>query len=174
VKQKPSRQPEIGGIRAGNSGNADSLFLVSGLIALEDDSMGDLSAIENDRQSFRKLYLDVHPGCDAGGGAKIAGKFFSFCSEIAVGDYVVYYRLLDRRYHFAVVKSKYSFIPKRNPDCAHVRKIDWIGSIEKDKLSVSAQREPGAARTFFKISRHSTELTSEINKITQAGSATST
>ncbi len=174
MKQKPSRQPEIWGIRAGKNGSADALFFASGVIALEDDSMGDLSAIEGNRQSFKKLYLDLHPDCDTGGGANIAGKFFRFGHEIAVGDYVVYYRLSDRRFYFAVVKSKYNFLPKKHLDFPHVRKVEWIGSIEKDKLTVNAQRELGAARTLFKISRHSAELTAQINKIISAGSASPT
>jgi predicted Mrr-cat superfamily restriction endonuclease len=174
VKTKKSNETRIWGIRAGKNGSADALFLKSNLVALEDDQMGDLSKIDNDRESYKKFYLDLHLEADPGGGANIAGKFFRFCREITDGDFVVYYRLSDRKYYIATVIGKYNFLPEKHPSFPHVRKVHWIGSFEKSQLSISAQRELGAARTFFKISRHSDELAVQINKIKQANSASTT
>jgi restriction system protein len=174
VKTKNSDELNIWGIRAGKNGSADTLFLKSNLVALEDDQMGDLSKIDNNRESYKKLYLDLHPESDPGGGANIAGKFFRFCREISDGDFVVYYRLSERRFYIASVIGKYNFLPEKHPSFPHVRKVNWIGSFEKSKLSISAQRELGAARTLFKISRHSDELAVQVNKIKQANSASTT
>ncbi len=174
MKTKNSDELNIWGIRAGKNGSADTLFLKSNLVALEDDQMGDLSKIDNNRESYKKLYLDLHPESDPGGGANIAGKFFRFCREISDGDFVVYYRLSERRFYIASVIGKYNFLPEKHPSFPHVRKVNWIGSFEKSKLSISAQRELGAARTLFKISRHSDELAVQVNKIKQANSASTT
>jgi restriction system protein len=150
-------EPQIWAIRAGRGGKADHLFFESKVIALEDDSMGDLACIDPTRDCFKRTHREEHQDASAGGSANIAGKYFRFCLEIAPADTVLYYRLADRHFYVGKVTGAYRF--EAGEEFPHQRPVKWIARFPKENVSVNAQRELGAARTFFRVSSHSDEIT---------------
>ena len=150
------RESKIWAIRAGKGGKADQLFFKAKVIALEDDSLGDLASIEPSRNCFKRAYREEHHDASSVGSANIAGKYFRFCVEVEPTDLVLYYRLEDRHFYVGKVISSYHFdAGERYP---HRRRTNWIARFPKEGISVSAQRELGAARTFFRVSRHYDEI----------------
>ena len=146
----------IWAIRAGKNGRADRLFFESKVIALEDDLMGNLLDIEPSRDAFKQAYQGKHPEASPGGSANIAGKFFRFCNEVKTNDVVIYYRLADQHFYAGIVVEDYQFGSKG--DYPHQHSVKWKARFPKSAISVTAQRELGAARTFFKVSRHIDEI----------------
>ncbi|MDB4671144.1 hypothetical protein OAF34_03325 [Pirellulaceae bacterium] len=149
-------------IRAGKNGCADRLFFESKVIALEDDLLGDLSDIEPNRVAFKLAYREKHLEASPGGSANIAGKFFRFCNEVKTSHVVIYYRLADQHFYAAIVAGNYTFKPQA--DYPHQHLVKWKARFPKSAISVTAQRELGAARTFFQVSRH----IDEINRVLEA------
>lgn len=143
-------------IRAGKSGKADNLFFATPVIAIEDDSLRDLCKLEASREAFKRAYMLKHPESTPSGGANIAGKFFRFVHENKNSDLVIYYRLVDRHFYIAKVTGAYTYEPSSK--FPHQRSVRWKCRFPKEALSYSAQRELGAARTFFGVTRHRDEI----------------
>jgi restriction system protein len=145
-------------IRAGVGGEADELFLSEGLVALRDPGMGDLKQLPKSRQAFHETYRKISPDETKTGIAGISGKFFRFVNEVALGDSVLYPRLKDKRVYFGTIKGDYCYSTKPVRNFPHQRKVVWVASISKGRLSEFARRELGAARTFFRLKTHTDEI----------------
>lgn len=149
------------GIRAGQGGDAHKLFLYNNVIALKDAGLGDLTKLEAIRDSFYSAYRKLHPDETRTGTAGIAGKYFRFIHEVAIGDFVVYPALIDKMYYVGEITSDYIFID--NSDYKHQRTVKWYYAVPKDKLSKRACQELNAARTFFEFKNNTQNLIEMMN-----------
>lgn len=148
-------------IRAGKGGDAHTLFLENGVIALEDAGLGDLSSFEATREHFYDAYRTLHPNETQTGSAGIGGKFYRFIHEISVGDFIVYPALADKQVYVAEVTGEYDF--DASSMYPHQRTVKWTHSIPKSELSKRACQELGAARTFFEFKTNVVELRDKMN-----------
>ena len=146
------------GIRAGIGGTAHLQFLERGFVGLSDPGMGDLRKIPPDRQSFYATYRRLRPGETTVGIGGIGGKFFRFAHEINIGDLVVYPSRNKDRIYVGRVTGHYTYSDQQIENLPHQRSVKWICNFPKSRLSKTAQRELGAARTFFEVKRHSVEI----------------
>jgi restriction system protein len=148
----------IWAIRAGEKGEADGVFLEYGRMVLSDAGLGDLSKLAPEREAFYSLYRALHQDDTRVGSAGIAGKFFRFVHEIQVGDLVLYPSLKDKQVYIGEVIGEYVFDESLCSKFPHQRTVHWKYVVPRAALTVSAQRELGAARTFFKFKRHAKEI----------------
>jgi len=138
-------------IRAGKGGQAHDLFLDKAVVALADVGLGHLNKLGDSREHFYDAYRSLFPEESRTGSAGVAGKFFRFLHEVAVGDIVVYPDQ-SKRVNIGVVTGPYTF--KKTADFQHQRKVEWRGTIDKADFRIEVVQEMGAARTFFEIKRH--------------------
>ena len=75
----------LGGIHAGKTGDADSLFLKKNCIAVGWGKMGDLSALTPDRDTFKARVAEVYPDAKPGAIPNNAGQLFRFVHEMKPG-----------------------------------------------------------------------------------------
>ncbi len=153
------REPQMWVIRAGKDGEADRIFMEQNLVVLSDSGLGNLVNIQSSRDGFCKAYRKLHPDETRSGSAGIAGKFYRFAHEVRINDFVLYPCIKDKNVYFGRITSDYVFSGEGEPAFPHQRQVAWQGSFAKSLLSVTAQREIGAARTFFQIKTHSAEIT---------------
>src|ERR1035438_7623139 len=87
----------IWGIHAGRTGDAHTLFLQKGVIAIGWEAMGDLSAIPAKRDAFKTAYSKAYPNDKPAAIPNNAGQPFRFVHEMKEGDLVVYPSKQDRK-----------------------------------------------------------------------------
>ena len=149
------------GIRAGKGGEGHKLFLDRCVIALADAELGDLSKLEQTRESFYAVYRKLHPDETRTGSAGIAGKFFRFMNEVVIGDFIVYPALPEKLVYVAKITGKYKFV--NTSDYPHQRAVKWTYVIPKKEFTQNALYELGAARTFFEFKKNIQELKAKMS-----------
>ena len=77
-------------VRAGRSGEADSLFLKGNCVALGWVKMGDLSPIKSDREALKKRLIEVYPDKKPGAIPNNAGQLCRFAHEMKEGELIIY------------------------------------------------------------------------------------
>jgi restriction system protein len=151
----------VWGIRAGLSGqksDAHELFIESSLMVLSKQDMDDLRLLPKERDAFYAAYGSRHPDEGSVAISGIGGKFFRFIHEVQLGDIVLYPCRLNKKIYFGEVVGRYFYDDSINKEFPHRRKVCWKGSFPKQALSESARREIGAARTFFRLTKHVEEF----------------
>lgn len=151
-------------IRAGKNSEAQSLFLKSGVMALNEPGLGNLNALNANRKSFYEAYRRCDPNNTRTGISGIGGKYFRFVYEVTTDDMVLFPSRLDFQIYVGYVKGEYFHAPKIDDCFPHQRSVQWKLSFDKSALSVWAKRELGAARTFFEFKRNVEEVLELINK----------
>lgn len=141
-------------VRAAKHGEAHSLFLTHGLVALEDQGLGNLSKLKADRQAFYAVYRRLQPNDSRVSTAGIAGKFFRFAHEMAKGDMMLYPATKEACVYVGTIVGSYRYNPKLNEKFPHQLSVDWVGTMGASALSQPARHELGAARMLFQFKRH--------------------
>ena len=137
----------------------DDLFLKEAIIAIGWKEIGDLFALESNRNAIRKRYAEVYPDAKKGNIANGVGMLYRFCYEVQIGDYIVFPSKKDRRINIGIVESDYLF----NPDAyeyPHQRKVRWLAHYPRTLFSQGALYEVGAALSFVMIKNYADEYLS--------------
>ena len=156
--QTKTNDIQIWVIRAGEGGEAHDLFMKQNLIVLSHTKMGDLRLLPKERLAFYDAYASRHPEKGRVSIRGIGGKFFRYMHEVKIEDQVLYPCIRDKRIYIGNVTSEYRYDPSLNSQFPHHRNVNWHVAIPKNSLSESAQRELGAARTFFRYKNHAEEI----------------
>src|SRR5438105_530186 len=99
----------VWGTHPGVRGEAESLFLEQGLVALGWDAMGDLSAIAATREAFRKGLSDAYPDAKPGAVPVTSGQLYRFLHEIREGDLIAFSSSHDRHIHIGRISGPYRY-----------------------------------------------------------------
>jgi len=102
-------EPSIWGIHAGKTGDAHSLFLKKGVIAVGWKEIGDLSKLRPDREAFKARVAEAYPDAKLGAIPNNAGQLFRFVHEMKPSDYIVYPSKSDRQVHLGRVEGAYAY-----------------------------------------------------------------
>lgn len=145
------------GIHGGKTGDADSLFLKHGAVALGWPQVGDLSALPDDREAFKALIATTYPEKTPTQVANNAGQLYRFVHEMAVGDLVAYPSKRDRHIHVGRVTGPYRHASKPEPGYTHHRPVEWLGDFPRTRFSQGALYEIGSALSFFQIKNYADE-----------------
>ena len=152
-------QKSVWGIHAIDEG----LFLKEGKIAIGWHEIGDLSAIEANRDAFKRKYLSVFPDTKKAAVPVVTGMLFRFCHEIQIGDYIVFPSKTDRMINIGEVTGLYSY-DSSQPRFVHTRSIKWLKHIPRTAFSQGALYEIGSALTLFAVKNYADEFLKAINK----------
>jgi restriction system protein len=150
-------EPPIWGIHGGKTGDADTLFLSKGNVAIGWVKMGDLSAIKPDREAFKARVAEVYPDKKPGAIPNNAGQLFRFVHEMRKGDLVAYPSKRDRQIHLGRVEGDYRYDPVTEPGYPHVRAVKWVRAVPRTHFSQGALYEIGSAMSLFLLKNYSDE-----------------
>ncbi|HRK62731.1 MAG TPA: restriction endonuclease [Candidatus Omnitrophota bacterium] len=146
------------GIHGGKTGDADSLFIKRGCVALGWSKMGDLSELKADRDSFKVELTRVYPEKKPGAVPNNAGQLFRFVHEMKKGDFVIYPSKSDRQIHIGRVDGDYSYSPKLDANYPHSRLVKWIKTLPRTHFTQGALYEIGSAMSFFMVKNYVDEF----------------
>lgn len=150
----------IWGIHGGKTGDADTLFLSKGYVAIGWADAGDLARV-SDREVAKALFAKTWPervkqkplsAVTAG------GQWFRFVNELKVGDLVAYPSKKDRKIHVGRVEGKYQYDPEVERGYPNLRKVKWLTSAPRTHFTQGALYEIGSALSFFQIKNYADEF----------------
>lgn len=147
----------IWGIHAGKTGDADSLFLQNGYIALGWIELKDLRKLEPNRDAFKEAIAAAFPHYKPGAIPVAAGQNFRFIHVLKLGDYVVYRSKHTGKIHIGRVTGEYDYRPDIEPGYPHVRKVSWLQKVDPKKATQGALYELGSAMSLFQIKTYADE-----------------
>jgi restriction system protein len=146
------------GIRAGATGDADSLFLTKGVIALGLPEIGDLNRLEASLEAIKAALATEYPERKSRTIAKNAGLLLRFHQKIAANDFVVYPSMIDRHVHIGRIVGPYIFDCSMQSNYPHRRKVNWLTRVPRTRFSRGALYAIGAALALFQIRNYADEF----------------
>ena len=147
--------PTLWGIHAGRTGDAHSLFLGKGVVALGWNLMGDLALLLDSREAYKARYAEVYPEAKPGAIPGSAGQMFRFVNEMRIGDIVVYPSKADKMVNLGIVTGDYFHVPSPDHGYPHRRTVDWKVSVPRTTFSQGALYEIGSALSLFQVKNYS-------------------
>jgi len=153
-----AREQTVWGIHAGRTGDADSLFLKSGVVALGWTKIGDLLSLPADREAFKESVARAYPEKKPGYVPVAAGELFRFVHEMQPGDLVIYPSKRDRHVHIGKVIGPYAYKPQPEPGYPHHRSVQWLKAVPRTHFSQGALYEIGSALSFFQVKTYTDEF----------------
>lgn len=151
-------QYRIWGVRAGNAGQADHIFIERDQIAVSfSDAGGDASQLPPSRGAFKEAF-------SRNGAAKAssipiqAGQLYRFVHEMRIGDRVLYPRKCDRTLRWGEVVGPYVYDAEGAGEFAHRRSVRWLGRLSRDEFTQGALYELGSTLALFEVKSYSDEF----------------
>jgi len=157
MKEKDSTDRTLWGIHGGRTGDADPIFLKKNQAALGWVPMGNLAAINPNRDAFKKRLLEVMPNQKPGYYPMATGQLFRFVHEMKDGDLILYPSKLDKRVHIGKIVGPYQYVDKNSDGYPHRRPVKWLKEFPRTKFTQGALYEIGSAMTFFQVKNYAEE-----------------
>jgi restriction system protein len=137
--------------RAGSSGQADTIFLGSGQIAISSAEVeSDVSNLPASRGAFKEAFSRSNASRPESTPAQ-AGQLFRFVHEMSIGDRIIYPRRQDRTLRWGEIVGPYVFDPDDANEFSHRRAVRWIGKLSRDAFSQGALYELGSLLALFEV-----------------------
>lgn len=126
-------------------------------VAIGWPELGNLSAIDPNREAFKVAYLKAKPSAKPGNVAVSAGVPYRFAVEIKIGDLVVYPSKSDRMVNIGRFAGPYRYDPGRFL-YPNERPVTWLKQLPRAAFSQTALNEIGSAITLFRVSTTADEF----------------
>ena len=166
-------EAKVWGIRAGEAGEADEIFLDAGQIALSYADCGpEVAELPNSKEAFTSFIAATPSGLARPASVPIrAGQLHRFVHELQIGDHVIYPRRADRTLHWGEVFGPYEFrhSSSLSPSLSfgHRRRIHWWKTLSRDFFSHGALYELGSGLTFFEVRSFAEEFRQRFDSDTE-------
>ena len=156
-------------VRAGEDGYLIDQF-ARGFVAIGWHKIGDLSAVTSEEE-ISELYNRAYPDEKPVKARLAVSMICRFRFILEKDQRVVTYDPQQREYLIGNITSDYYHntdeISEAISNYAHLRKIDWLGRVSRDVLSVSSRNSLGSSLTLFSVNEEaSVELLSHLGKPT--------
>lgn len=116
--------------------------------------IGDLSNVK-DSEEIKNLVRKNFPDKNEGSIAIAASQIAKFRFDFKKGNFVISYDPQKRVYLVGEINSDYiyddKFFPENPLEYCDVRKVKWLGEVNRDDLSTSTKNTLGAISTIFEI-----------------------
>lgn len=156
-----SSTPTIWSIHAGETGEAQSLFLEHNYIALGWDDMGHLGTLPDDLEVFKTKVSATYPGESVASVAQQASQLRRFVYDIRIGDIVVYRPKPEQNPRSLMfigrVTGPYLYNPYIHEHYHNLRRVEWLRSAPVSDFSTDALHEQAAWMSLSKIDTHAQE-----------------
>src|SRR5665213_1369489 len=156
MRQEPESPSEfedarVWGIRAGTLGDADTLFLTKGVVALGLEKIGTLNIGSADRALIKIKIQKLYPAKTPTAVGRNSGQLFHFFHDVTVGDLMIYPSRIDHQVHIGRVNGSYYFDSSIHGDFPHRRPVKWLVTVPRTHFSQGARYEIGAATSLFRV-----------------------
>lgn len=153
-------------VRAGNAGQADSIFIDRDQIAISSiEVMDDIGKLPASRGEFRELLARNSPHSRSGVIPIQAGQLYRFVHEVRIGDHVIYPRKCDRTLHWGEIVGPYFYDTEDSPEFAHRRSVRWLASMSRDIFSQAALYELGSTLALFEVKSNAAEILAKFGRL---------
>lgn len=152
-----SDEPTIWGIHAGKTGDAHSLFLKLGFIALGWHEIANLAKLAPNRDAFKTAVVAAYPHYKPGAIPVAAGQLFRFVHVARLGDLVVYRSKQDKLIRLGRITGEYRYNPALEPGYPHLRPAEWLAEVRPSSVTQGALYEIGSAMSFFQVKNYADE-----------------
>lgn len=136
-------------VRAGEGGYLIDEF-TRGYVGIGWNKLGDLSTLGL-QGDLHRLYVEAFPYEKPTKVSGAVAMVYKFRSAIKVGDKVITYDPTKREYLVGTVTSDYMYKANEIKDYHHVRKVEWVGRVNRDDLSASSRNSLGSTLTLFSV-----------------------
>lgn len=126
----------------------------NGEISIGWSTLGDLAGIDT-KDKLSDLMDVAFPDKKPRSKAQDLSQIWTFRGEMSVGDYVVFSD--GRQAHIGVIKSDYYYEVNeetRDADYVNNRKVEWLKSIDRDKLPKMFRSALAATRSVFSLNAY--------------------
>ena len=155
-------------VRAGESGFLFDDFEANSVVAVGWSLLLNATKLQT-REDFVNAVQEKYNYSKKGQLASSAGQIYRFVREMAKGDYVISYKTQERIYIVGQIQSDCLYAPEIiSADYPHVRKIKWIGTIDRDNLSVSSRNGLGSISALFLLSE---DVANEVSALLRKASS---
>lgn len=144
---------EVWMVRAGERGRLFEEF-EKGYVAIGWQAMGDMSSIGS-LDEMRRKYVEAYPDNKPGSVGNAAAMAFKFTKVIAKDDKVITYNPEERKYRVGNIAGEYEYRPNVVGDYPHIRKVNWVGTVDRDALPSTTRNALGSTLTLFSVSEES-------------------
>lgn len=147
-------------VRAGESAFLIDDFLEKSIVAIGWNYLGPLKQFDSIKEIKQQL-REERPEYKKGKVTISASQIAKFLFEFQKDDYVITYNPEQRVYPIGKILSSYEYAPKI---CKYhnIRKVQWIGEVNRDNLTTPTRNTLGAISTIFEIK---SEAKNEILKL---------
>lgn len=121
------------------------------------------------RKELAGIYARVRPDLKQGTIISGASQVWRFINEVAIEDFCITYNPTARKY--AIGKVTGDFDAKLDPEdrgIALLRKVKWLGEIDRDDLSTQTKNSLGSTLTLFQVP---SSATNEVLAVLKRGPA---
>ena len=149
--------PEMWMVRAGENAYLIDAFKELNVVAIGWE-VGDLSGKSPDE--IKQIMKDTYPKASNTSLGNNAAQVIKFVCDFKIGDYVISYSPLDRKYLVGIITSDYYYTDKladkvilnKYGDFYHnIRDVKWIGETNRDDLKDIASKPLKAIMTVFNL-----------------------
>lgn len=140
-------------VRAGEGGRLFDEFKDKEIIAIGWEEVGDLSHVSSSEE-IRDRVKEAYPHYSQGKLSISAGQIIRFRFEFKKGDHAITYNPEERIYMIGEIVGDYEYNTELT-EYHHVRRVKWLGKIERDGLSTKTRNSLGAISTIFKVPEES-------------------
>ncbi len=121
-------------VRAGRHGEREVFNLQNKLVSIGWEDVGDLSNIHN-KETIKTLLEETYPTRSKNSIQVWVRQLWNFATDIQIGDLVAMPSKQQAVIYIAEVIGPYRFEPTNPIDNRHVRKVNWLGEIPRNKIS---------------------------------------
>jgi restriction system protein len=158
-----AKEQQTWGIHGGRTGDANTLFLQEGCIALGWHKIGDLSKLAASREAYKAAVASKFPEKKTGAIPVVAGQLYRFVCDAKIGDLVIYPSKADRNIHIGRISGNYQYDNKGEITYPHRRQVEWLKKLSRTRLSQGALYEVGSSMSFFAVKTYADEFSSVID-----------
>jgi len=134
-------------VRAGQGGRHAATFEERGIVAVEVDRVPDVAGLSRKEIAEHAVArLDVNQAKSAGHAAML----YRFANELQLGDVVLTPVAGDASVLVGRIIGAYEYHEDGIDGHRHVRRVEWLGRVERVDLSKQARQAMGAPMAVFK------------------------
>ena len=136
-------------VRAGEAGYLFQDFKEHKVIAIGWNEVGNLTKLSNHTE-IKERVKKAYPEEKEGSIAMSASQVSKFRFDFQIGDFTITYNTQERKYLVGEIIGKYEYNNKPI-EYPNIRKVKWLGEIERDKLTTPTKNTLGAISTIFEL-----------------------
>jgi restriction system protein len=137
-------------IRAGRNAFLAQEFEDKEYVAVGWDRLGDLKDIKT-KNELEKILKAAYPEDKPAQRRMSLSQLSKFRFEIKKGDLIITYNPEFRTYPVGEIISDYLYIKDSPGNYNHIRKVKWMGKINRDNFSTQTKNHTGSIATLFQI-----------------------